>query len=72
MIINNIETMEEIVSNNKNLYWDGWTVVSKYKSDKAKTSKFGEYINGKWYITKRFSPDRQGWNIPEAIINAQK
>lgn len=70
MIINNLETMEDIVSKNKNLYWDGWTVVNKYKSDKAKTSKFGSYIDGKWFITKRYEPNRQGWDIPESLLNA--
>jgi len=28
--INTLEQMEEIVKANKNLYWDGWTVVKMY------------------------------------------
>jgi len=67
MIIKNLETMEDIVRNNKNLYWDGWTVVNFYHSDKARTSKHGSLVNGKWAMIKRFVPDRNGWNIPEKI-----
>jgi hypothetical protein len=50
------------------LFWDGWTVVSKYKSDKAKTSKYGMFIKNGWYMTKRFEPDRNGWDIPERFV----
>jgi hypothetical protein len=71
MNIQSLEQMEQLVKSNKNLRWDGWTVVNYIRSDKARTSKFGEYINGKWYIVKRFSPNRDGWSIPESLINAQ-
>lgn len=68
MKITSLEEMESIVSKNNSLFWDGWTVVSKYKSDKAKTSKYGIFINNSWYMTKRFEPDRNGWDIPERLI----
>ncbi len=71
MYIKSLEQMETIVNNNKSLSWDGWTVVSKYKSDKGRTSKYGSYDGKYWYINKRFSPDVNGWNIPESFINAQ-
>ena len=73
MIINTLEQMESIVSKNKNLYWDGWTVVNRYKSDKARTSKYGIYFRNNWYMSKRFEPNRDGWNIPEGLVsgNAQ-
>lgn len=70
MNIKSLEQMEQIVKNNKSLFWDGWTVVNKYKSDKAKTSKYGAYINNNWYMTRRFEPTRDGWNIPESLVNA--
>lgn len=73
MNIKSLEKMEEIVSSNNNLFWDGWVVVSKYKSEKARTSKDGMLINGKWYLTKRFIPSKNGWEIPEKLVikNAQ-
>jgi len=68
MIIKTLEQMEEIVSNNKDLYWDGWSVINRYKSDKAKTSKYGVYFKGSWYMSKRFDPSRSGWDIPERFV----
>jgi hypothetical protein len=68
MNIKSLEQMEIIVSDNNSLFWDGWTVVNKYKSDKAKTSKYGMYINKSWYMTKRFEPNENGWDIPERFV----
>lgn len=68
MKIKSLTQMETIVTKNSSLFWDGWTVVSKQKSDKAKTSKYGMYIKNNWYITKRFEPNRDGWDIPEKFI----
>jgi hypothetical protein len=63
MIIKTIEEMEKLVSSNKELSWDGWTVVKRYPSDKAKTSKQGVLVKGVWYIEQRFEPTSQGWEI---------
>jgi hypothetical protein len=68
MIIKTLEEMEELVSKNKSLHWDGWTVVNIYKSDKAKTSKYGVYFKNNWYMSKRFEPNRDGWDIPERLV----
>lgn len=68
MIVTDLEQMENIVSKNKNLYWDGWVVVNRYKSDKAKTSKYGIYFKNDWYMSKRFEPSRNGWDIPERLV----
>jgi hypothetical protein len=64
MIVSSLEKMEELVSKNKDLMWDGWTVVHFYSSEKAKTSKFGKIVQGKWCITKRFEVFEKGWDIP--------
>jgi hypothetical protein len=64
MIIKTIDEMEKIVSSNKELFWDGWTVVKRYPSDKAKTSKHGVLIKGVWYIEQRFEASELGWEIP--------
>jgi hypothetical protein len=71
MNIQSLEQMEQIVKNSKSLSWDGWDVINRYKSEKARTSKYGQYINGRWYMVKRFKPTRNGWDIPESLINAQ-
>lgn len=68
MLINKLDQMEKIVSSNKSLRWDGWTVVMSYPSDKGRTSKFGAYINRQWHITKRFVPNEKGWDIPEKFV----
>lgn len=68
MIVTSLSKMENIVKSNKNLYWDGWTVVNFYNTDKARTSKYGALVNGKWSMTKRFSPTRTGWNIPDKLV----
>lgn len=67
-IIKSLEQMEAIVSKNKSLSWDGWTVVSSIHSDKGRTSKFGAFVKGKWYIQKRFAPTGDGWDIPNNLI----
>jgi hypothetical protein len=69
MIIKTIEEMEKIVSSNKELFWDGWTVVKRYPSDKAKTSKQGVLIKGVWYMEQRFEATMDGWEIPGKINN---
>jgi hypothetical protein len=64
MIVKDLETMEKIVANNYNLYWDGWTVVETKQSDIAKTAVNGIRRKGKWFLAKRFVPDHNGWDIP--------
>lgn len=68
MKITSLEKMESIVNNNKSLSWDGWTVVKSYQSDKGRTSKFGAYKNNKWYMQTRFTPTRDGWDIPDNLV----
>lgn len=68
MVVTSLEKMEEIVSNNKALSWNGWTVVHSYASDKARTSKFGALINGKWHMLKYFEPTNSGWEIPDKFV----
>jgi hypothetical protein len=67
-IINSLSVMESIVTNNKQLSWDGWTVVETFPSEKAYFSKFGVYKNGKWQMKKEFTPSNQGWEIPDKYV----
>lgn len=68
MKITSLELMEKIVSSNKDLSWDGWTVLHSFKSDKGRTSKYGVCVKGTWYIQTRFNVTEIGWNIPEKLI----
>jgi hypothetical protein len=68
MKITELNQMENIVTKNKSLNWDGWDVIHSYLSDKGRTSKFGKYSNGKWYITRRFVADHSGWEIPDKFV----
>jgi len=68
MIIKSLQQMEEIVSKNKNLIWDGWTVVSLNATNSGMLSKDGILINNKWYLQKRFELTENGWEIPSKIV----
>ena len=63
-----LKIMEQIVSNNKFLSWDGWTVVETVPSEKAFYSKFGVYKNSKWQMKKEFIPSIKGWEIPDKYV----
>jgi hypothetical protein len=68
MLINSLEKMEEIVSNNRSLSWDGWNVVELVKYPTAMFKTNGAYVNGSWYIKKIFSINRDGWSIPNKYV----
>lgn len=68
MYIKSLEKMEQIVEKNKELIWDGWTVVHSYPSEKARTSKFGRRVNGQWHLQRRFEPKAKGWDIPGRFL----
>lgn len=68
MIVKSLEQMEQIVNNNRNLTWDGWTVVNKFPSDRGSTSKDGVRDKGSWYIVRRYEPNENGWDIPNKLV----
>ncbi len=67
MYIKSLEQMEKFVAKNKSLFWSGWDVFSKVKTDKGRTSKNGIVLNGDWHIVNKIKLDRQGWHIPEKL-----
>jgi hypothetical protein len=70
MLIRSLETMEDIVSKNKSLIWDGWTVVSlKPATGKTNASNVVK-IRNKWYVEQRFEVSEIGWNIPDKILES--
>ena len=64
MIIRSLNTMEKIVSKNKNLIWHAWDVIDLKESDTAKTSPAGIRVKNKWYLHRVYKPGRNGWDIP--------
>lgn len=68
MIVKTLEQMEKIVSLNKTLNWDGWTVVNSIPSDKGRSSVDGALVKSKWHIQTRYKPGRIGWDIPNKFV----
>lgn len=56
--------MEKIVSKNRDLMWSGWDVLELKKTNLGRTDANGIRIKNNWFIKKTFSPDRNGWDIP--------
>lgn len=64
MLVKNLESMEKIVSKNKNLAWIGWDVADRKKSDAARTAVNGVRVDGVWYLQRIYQVTRNGWDIP--------
>lgn len=68
VLINSLETMEEIVKNNDDLSWDGWTVIENKTKENGAMSKDGAYVGGKWIVQKRYDATTNGWEIPNKFM----
>jgi hypothetical protein len=68
MLINSLETMEQIVENNKTLSWDGWTVLENRTKENGVMSAEGRYVNGRWIVQKRYEITADGWEIPNKLV----
>lgn len=64
MRVKSLEMMEQIVSKNKSLSWDGWNVVELIKNPSAMFKPNGAIINGVWFVRNIFTAERDGWRIP--------
>lgn len=64
MVVKSLEVMEKIVGNNRDLMWSGWDVLELKKTNLGRTDVNGIRIKNNWFIKKTFSPDRNGWDIP--------
>lgn len=64
MVVKSLEVMEKIVSKNRDLMWSGWDVLELKKTNLGRTDVNGIRIKNNWFIKKTFSPDRNGWDIP--------
>lgn len=68
MNVKSLEQMEKIVQSNKQLLWDGWTVIHSVQNPTAWMSRRGAYLKGKWHIQKRYEPGPLGWEIPDKLV----
>jgi hypothetical protein len=68
MKVTSLEKMEAIVAKNKNLSWNGWTVLESLPNATAWTKPNGAFINGSWHIQNRFEPTERGWDIPGRFV----
>jgi hypothetical protein len=64
MIIKDLQKMEKIVAKNNNLFWVGWDVADRKRSESGRTSVNGVRINGQWYLQRIYPVTRVGWDIP--------
>lgn len=65
MLITNLKEAEQVVKSNRELRWDGWDIISSHFNPRAYSQKDGAWDGKKWVIRKRYSPDRNGWTIPD-------
>ena len=63
MIVNSLERMEKIVTRNNNLYWVGWDVADRKRSEAGRTAVNGVRVNGVWYVQRIYTVTRNGWDI---------
>lgn len=68
MVINSLEQMENIVSKNKSLSWDGWDVVELIQSPTAWSKPNGAFVKGSWYFKNTFTIAKDGWSIPNKYV----
>jgi hypothetical protein len=65
----NYEEAHTIVDSNKNLFWDGWTIVDWKPYKDALYKKNGLFRDGKWGVSRRYTPDANGWKVPAKYVD---
>jgi hypothetical protein len=68
MNILSLDKMEEIVTTNKSLSWDGWTVLELKADNAAWMKQNAAFIEGKWNRINRYEPNENGWTIPDRFV----
>lgn len=63
-----LDDMETIVSRNKMLSWDGWTVLHTYPNPVGWKDAHGIQIKGRWFTQRRYEPGSNGWSIPSKLM----
>lgn len=68
MKITSLKQMEDIVSKNRILSWDGWNVVSMLPNKAGWMREDGAYLKGKWYTKRVYEITEAGWKIPSKLV----
>ena len=68
MNTSDLELMDRVVAANSRLSWDGWDVVHLVPDDNALYKLDGVFIDGKWYLQKKYSPKADGYTIPDRLV----
>lgn len=68
MNITSLEQMESIVSNNKSLSWDGWTVLQTKPDPTGWAKTNGVFKNSQWHVQNRYDVTENGWQIPSKLV----
>jgi hypothetical protein len=63
------DTAHKLVDTSPNLFWEGWTIVDWKQSRDGFYKKNGMFRNGRWGITRRYSPDSNGWKVPTKYVD---
>lgn len=68
MLIKSLEQMEQVVSKNRYLSWDGWDVIQSFKNPTGWMHTNGAFVKGRWYTLKRYRLSKKGWEIPNKLL----
>ena len=63
-----LDEMEKIVSRNRSLSWDGWTVLHTYPNPVGWRTNEGVLVKGRWFTQRRYEPQKDGWKIPNKLV----
>lgn len=70
MYIKSMDTMEDIVTNNKSLMWESFNVVEvKSASHNAPLKKQARYMDGQWHNVRVYPLTSQGWDVPKTWVS---
>jgi hypothetical protein len=71
MKIKKIEDAENLIKNNKFLFWSGWDIVSLLEDPNAYMNINGIFKDNVWYKKETYSLEEYGWDIPSKFIEAK-
>ena len=62
------DTAHKIVESNNNLFWNGWDIIDWKANPDGFYKKNGMFLNGRWGITRKYSPGSNGWKVPSKYV----
>jgi hypothetical protein len=71
MKIKKIEDAENLIKNNKLLFWSGWDIVALFEDPNAYMNINGIFKDNVWYKKETYSLEEYGWDIPSKFIEAK-